>query len=306
MSVTHLLRYLMARPNTSLPPLSALQTFESAARHLSFKTAAAELNVTAGAVSHQIKSLEATLNRPLFDRVHRGVELTKEGKALAEVMHRSLDEIRSALSQIHMAAEDRSVTIGATTAVSSLWLTPRLSRFWKEHGTISVDQQISDTQSDPEPTTDFVVRYGTISQSNPHHHPLFHDRLIPVCSEEFLQKWSARTLSDLAALPLIHLDARDADWTTWHTWFDQQGYSKPLAKGIRVNNYTIALQTARDGLGLVLGWETLVEPLMARGELVPFNDWTLDAPGSFYIQTKANETLSTKAQTVLDWLLDNV
>lgn len=295
----------MTRSNVPLPPLSSLQTFESAARHLSFKKAAIELNVTAGAVSHQIKSLEAALGGPLFNRVHRGVELTQEGKILAEVMHRSLDDIRSVLEQLRLADEDRSVTIGATTAVSSLWLTPRLSRFWKQHGAISVDQLVSDTQSDPDPTTDFVVRYGSVSSSNPHHHPLFHDQLVPLCSADFQQKHAAGSLSDMANLPLIHLDARDADWTTWRTWFDQQGFSKPLAKGLRVNNYTIALQTARDGLGLVLGWESLTEPLIESGELVSFGPWKLDAPGSFYIQTKAGNALSAKAQTVLDWLLDS-
>ena len=296
----------MARPNDPLPPLTALQTFESAARHLSFKTAAAELNVTAGAVSHQIKSLEANLDRPLFNRIHRGVELTAEGKALAEVMHRSLEDISGVLARIRRENEERSVTIGATTAVSSLWLTPRLSRFWKEHGSISVDQQVSDTQSDPDPATDFVVRYGTFSETNPHQRPLFHDRLLPLCSPEFVRSHSTSSLSEMAALPLVHLDARDADWTTWRTWFDQLGFTDPLAKGIRVNNYTIALQTARDGLGLVLGWQKLTEPLIASGELVSFGNWELDAPGSFYIQTRSNEPLSSKAQIVLDWLLDSV
>ena len=296
----------MAHPNDPLPPLTALQTFESAARHLSFKTAAAELNVTAGAVSHQIKSLEANLDRPLFNRIHRGVELTPEGKVLAEVMHRSLKDISSVLAQIRRANQDRSVTIGATTAVSSLWLTPRLSRFWKEHGSISVDQQVSDTQSDPDPATDFVVRYGENSGSHQPRYPLFHDQLLPLCSPEFLQSHSATTLLEMAALPLVHLDAHDADWTTWRTWFDQLGFADPLAKGIRVNNYTIALQTARDGLGLVLGWERLTEPLIASGELVAFGDWKLEAPGSFYIQTRSNEALSSRAQIVLDWLLASV
>ncbi|MEM0950098.1 MAG: LysR family transcriptional regulator, partial [Pseudomonadota bacterium] len=55
----------------SLPPLRALRAFESAARHLSFSQAAAELGVTPGAISHQIKSLEDWLGAPLFKRLTR-------------------------------------------------------------------------------------------------------------------------------------------------------------------------------------------------------------------------------------------
>ncbi|NKB52358.1 MAG: LysR family transcriptional regulator [Rhizobiaceae bacterium] len=296
----------MARSRTPLPPLSALQTFESAARHLSFKAAAAELNVTAGAVSHQIRALESALNTPLFNRMHRGVELTTQGEILAQVMHRSLNDITEVIDQLRMADEERSVTIGATTAVSSLWLTPRLSRFWKEHGTIPVNQQVSDTQSAPDNITDFVVRYGTPDLSKPDHHLLFNDRLIPLCNHEFASNYSASSLEEMAALPLIHLDATDENWTTWRTWFDQQGYTAPMAKGIRVNNYTIALQAARDGLGLILGWETLVEPLIRNGELITFGSWSLKAPGCYYIHTKPEGHLSQKAKTVLEWLLHNV
>ncbi len=296
----------MAHSRPQLPPLSALLTFESAARHLSFKAAAVELNVTAGAVSHQIKTLETALSTALFNRMHRGVELTNQGTILAQVMHHSLNDIADVIDQLRTADEERSVTIGATTAVSSLWLTPRLSRFWKEHGTIPVNQQVSDTQSAPDNSTDFVVRYGQPKLPKPDHHLLFNDRLIPLCNREFATNYSAESLAEMAVLPLIHLDANDANWTTWRTWFDQHDFKAPLAKGIRVNNYTIALQAARDGLGLILGWETLVEPLIKSGELNSFGDWSLKAPGCYYIHARPEEHLSQKAKTVLEWLLKNV
>ena len=66
-----------------LPPLTALRAFEAAARHMSFAKAAEELNVTAAALSFQIKSLEEHLGQPVFRRLNRAVELTEAGRVLA-------------------------------------------------------------------------------------------------------------------------------------------------------------------------------------------------------------------------------
>ena len=63
-----------------LPPLNALRAFEAAARHLSFKQAAHELHVTAGAISQQVRQLEERLGVQLFERLTRQVILTHAGK----------------------------------------------------------------------------------------------------------------------------------------------------------------------------------------------------------------------------------
>ena len=143
-----------------------------------------------GAVSHQIKALEQLLDIDLFHRRHRGVELTAHGETLADVMHHSLSDIASTLDQISKADDDASVTIGATTATSSLWLTPRLSSFWKQHGNIPVNQKISDTQAGPDGVTDFVVRYGEMRSADPTHHLLFEGPIDPALQPVFCRQTS--------------------------------------------------------------------------------------------------------------------
>ena len=73
-----------------LPPLASLRTFEAAARQESFKKAAAELGVTATAVSHQIRQLEAYLDVSLFERQTRKVQLTVEGRSLYPALRAAL------------------------------------------------------------------------------------------------------------------------------------------------------------------------------------------------------------------------
>ena len=103
-----------------LPPLSALSSFEAAARHVSFKSAAQELNVTPAAVSHQVKALEAELGQQLFHRHQRGVELSEAGQMLQLAVQRGFDQISNMITQLRQDSQTRAVTIGATTAVSSL------------------------------------------------------------------------------------------------------------------------------------------------------------------------------------------
>lgn len=110
----------MARSYYNLPSLTTLAAFETAARKLSFKKAAQELNVTPGAVSHQIKALEAEVGGRLFERKHHGVELTQTGEELHAVLHLTFSEISRVLVRIRKPQDDMSVSISSTTAVSTV------------------------------------------------------------------------------------------------------------------------------------------------------------------------------------------
>lgn len=296
----------MARRHYNLPAFTTLAAFETSARHGSFKNAAQELGVTPGAVSHQIKSLEDDLGVALFNRNHRSVEITSQGIELLNVLKKSFTEISVTLANIRKSKETAVVTISATTAFSSLWLTPRLSQLWKTCGDVWVNQHVSDVPDFFDELTDLNIVYGYQKKPNSQHqaYELFQDNLIPVCSPGFLAQHSNTDLATLASLPLIHLTARDERWTTWHTWFRRLGYTDTISDRIKVNNYMIALQTAREDAGLVLGWKHLLKPLFDRGLLVPFGEHTLPAPSAFYLISADASKLSESARKVRDCLLE--
>ncbi|SFY45505.1 regulatory helix-turn-helix protein, lysR family [Paracoccus pantotrophus] len=124
--------------------MTALICFEAAARNMSFKAAAQEMNVTPAAISHQIKALERNLGCALFIRRHRGVELTEKGAFLLVALQRGFETISDAVSRLRDRPDAVDVTIRTTTAVSALWLTPKITAFWKIHPGITVSQIISD------------------------------------------------------------------------------------------------------------------------------------------------------------------
>lgn len=282
-----------------LPAMNALVAFEAAARHVSFTHAARELNVTAAAISHQVKALEVELQCPLFQRHHRGVSLTESGAYLLVALQRGFESMTEATEQLRRRARSASVTIGVTTAVSSLWLTPRLAEFWKTHGDVSVAQIVSDTGETPA-ECDLSIRYSILPRDKGAARVLFQDRLMALGSPEFARSHQIGSLAELAAVPLIHFDTPVTGWTDWQGWFRALGYHGPIRQGHRVNNYLIALQAARDDMGAVLGWIALARPFLDKGQLAALLPDQLAPQEEFHV-TLHNRT-SMRARLVFDWL----
>lgn len=294
----------MARRYYQLPSLTSLNVFDACARHGSFTAAAAELGVTLGAVSRQIKALEAELECPLFQRHHRGVELTAEGLDLFQVLSSSFQQIGRLCRNLRKRAASQEVTIAANTAFASLWLMPRLGGFWRQHRDINLNHAISDNPADPGfAKADIRIRYGDGRWRGERAVKLFDDRIYPVCGGELAAQARLKHPGDLLQFPLLQLDSVDPAWTGWEAWLREWNCDAARASFRRFNNYVVALQAAEDNQGIVLGWDSLVESLISQGRLHRPGKFEIDAPGSFYLTWDANRALSAAASRLRDWLL---
>ena len=296
----------MSRRFYDLPPFTALAAFEAAARHLSFKAAAEELSVTPGAVSHQIKALEGELGVRLFLRRHRGVELTPDGAALRDTLTESFQHIAWQLSRLRQSRVEAGVTVGATTAVAALWLSPAVIRFWREFPDINVHQVTQDRPFQNIRDFDFLITYGQIQAPPLQNIPLFRDELVPVAAPDLARRLQGQSLTALAAAWLIHLDTPNPSWTRWADWFTELGYRGEIARGTRVTSYSVALQIASEGAGLALGWRRLIQPLLSNGTLAVVGDHSLLAPHQFHLAGLPDADLSEPARVLKSWLLDRV
>ncbi|PRD45349.1 LysR family transcriptional regulator [Phyllobacterium phragmitis] len=289
----------MPRPY-DLSSMTALICFEAAARNASFKKAAQEMNVTPAAVSHQIKALEIDLGCSLFLRRSHGVELTEKGAFLFIAIQRGFEMISEAVTQIRDRPEKVDVTIRATTAVSSLWLTPKISAFWKIHPAITVSQIVSDV---PGMTNrcDLSIHYGNPQENSVEIRNLFQDRIVALGTPDFATEHHITRVEDLLKTPLIHLSTEETDWTSWTDWFLALGHPVPTGRSFYVNNYMIALQAAQDDVGAVLGWDGLVENLMQEGRLVQLVPESIPSPATFHL--KIHPRATSKARLFADWLV---
>lgn len=295
----------MARRFYQLPSLTSLNTFDACARLGSFTAAASELGVTLGAVSRQVKSLENELNCLLFNRRHRGVELTAEGLDLFQVLSSSFQQIGKLCQVLRTRSENSDVTIAATTAFASLWLMPRLGGFWQRYQDINLNHAISDNPTDPSfVNADLRIRYGDGNWRSEQVIKLFDDRIYPVCGCDFAIDCDSSSPQQLMNYPLLRLDGADPAWTGWDSWFAQWGCDLSAVQFRRFSNYVVALQAAEENQGIALGWHSLVEPLIERGKLMRLGTMEMAAPGSYYLTWDDQRPLSDAAEQLRNWLVE--
>lgn len=289
----------MPRPY-DLSSMTAVICFEAAARSASFKKAAHELQVTPAAVSHQIKALEADLGCSLFLRRSRGVELTEKGAFLFQAVQRGFAQISDAIGQTRERPDRVDVTIHTTTAISALWLIPKISAFWKSHPAITVSQLVSDAPG-VAGRCDLSIQYANLQESRAACRKLFEDRIIAVGTRRFAAEQRISCVADLLGAPLIHLNSEATDWTGWADWFQALGHPAPRGRRFFVNNYMTGLQLAQDDVGAVLGWDGLVSGLLREQRLVQLVPDSIASPMAFYL--KIHPWAATKARIFADWLV---
>lgn len=286
-----------------LPSLHALATFEASARHRSFKRAADELNVTAGAVSRQIKALEEDLGASLFERAPGSLTPTAAGELLRGVLSDAFGRIGETVGQIRFGQQPQ-VTVASTHGFAKCWLMPRMIQFWRNHPDVCVNHLISDDGRDyRRPEVDLRIRYGFGSWPNETAVKLFGDVLYPVVAPGFAERHAAASAGDLPALPLLHVDWVDPDWTGWDDMLRHGRVDHAGLMGRRFGNFDVALQACKDGQGIAVGWHRMVEGLVASGELVRFTALSMPAPGAYYLTWNVNLSLKGQAAEFRDWLI---
>lgn len=289
--------------DTNLPPLTALRTFEAAAKHLSFSHAAKELDVTLGAVSRQIKLLEQSLNNQLFERTRRGVKLTAEGAMLYETISYNFDQIRSITRRLRHQ-QTHTLTIATTTAFASQWLMPKLGDFWDKYPEITINHSLANNLGSlNRHQANLYFRYGIGNWPGQVATRLYEDTLYPVCSPEYYQKNKDKPLNQHI---LIQMFDDDAQWTAWDEWLAAKDIEPGTLKWRHFNNYIIAIDAAEHGQGVAMGWHSLITSSLAQGKLVPFADFSITTPGAFYLTWSEDARLDADAECFRQWLLGSL
>ncbi|HEX5078753.1 MAG TPA: transcriptional regulator GcvA [Geminicoccaceae bacterium] len=285
-----------------LPPLNALRTFETAARHLSFTKAAAELFVTQAAVSHQIKALEEHLGRPLFRRLNRGLMLTDEGQALLPHVREAFDRLADGVRRLRQGQSTGVLTISVLPSLASTWLIPRLRDFQTWHPEIEVHMTATERLVDfaREPV-DAGIRYGLGHWPGLRVVRLLSAEMIPVCSPALLEgPHPLRTPDDLVHHQLLHVLNAPDEWRMWLTAAGVRGVDPD--RGIKFDHTALAIQAALNGMGVAMGPGALVERDLAAGNLVEPFDLELPSNSAYYFVSPEATADQPKIRAFRDWL----
>jgi LysR family glycine cleavage system transcriptional activator len=303
--------------------LNALKAFEAAGRHLSVKKAAAELNVTPAAVSHQIKALEDVLGVKLFLRRNRALELTEAARACLPKLREGFESLVQAVERLRAHKSGAMLTVSAAPSFAARWLMPRLHRFLESHPDFDVRVSARLRQSAEggrrgvaaERATvetwladsDVAILYGRGDYPGFQVDKLFDLTITPICSPRLLTAPEHPLLrpADLKHQLLLHDDTGDLydGVSFWEVWLKAAGVEDvDLSHGAHFSHAVLAFEAAAEGHGVVATMPLLAESDLNAARLVtPF---ALRAPleSAYYLVSDGARTRPDVA-AFRQWLL---
>ena len=305
-----------------LPPLNALKAFEAAARHLSVKKAAVELNVTPAAVSHQIRTLEEYLDVQLFHRYNRALELTDAARACLPKLREGFDCLAQAVERLRTHTSGGMLTVSAAPSFAARWLMPRLHRFIAAHQEIdvrvsarmrrvSVDGKVDVAERATIETwlddSDVAILYGHGHYPELDVHRLLSLTITPICSPKLLSgEHPLRTPEDLKHHMLLHDDTGDMydGESFWEVWLEAAGVKDIDAKrGARFSHAVLAFEAAIDAVGVVASMPSLAAEELASGKLVMPFDLKVPLDSAYYLVCEPHAKTRPAVAAFRDWLI---
>lgn len=281
-----------------LPPIASLRAFSRAARTLSFKRAAAELHLSASALSRQIQALEEHLGVRLFQRLNPGLALTDEGRRYLEATDAALARLEAA--QDAFAPRQRPLRVSALESFSESWLVPNLPDFERAHPDVEIELEATLRYADfTRDAVDVAIRFGRGPWAGLHGEALVALDVFPVCSPALAT--ALRRPVDLARHTLIHL-AQTPD--AWPQWLRAAGVPDlEPRRQVTYDHVSIALAAAESGQGVALSTPILCAQRLRAQRLRRIFRVTSRSEPTYHFVCRPESLDDPRITALRDWLL---
>lgn len=279
-----------------------MRSFEAAARHESYTMAAEELGVTQGAVSRQVRELEAALGVTLFRRVGRAVRLSKAGRALFEELAGDLQRLNGTINRAIAAGDGASLlTLAVLPTFATRWLVPRLPDFKYLHPGIELDLHSYTTPfSLEERRVDLAIHFGHEDWPGARLRKLFPEKLVVAAAPVLLGAQRPFEEQHVFDLPLLHLTSRPGLWSEYHASLGLD--ARAVFPGMRFDQFSMLIEGAVAGLGAAILPSYLIEAELASGALVQTGQ-LVNASGSAYFIATPTGQRNEAVQAFADWII---
>lgn len=278
------------------PPLNALRFFDAAARLGSFVQAAAELHLTHGAVSRQIKLLEESLGVDLFERRNRAVFLTPQGVQLYAATQRTFVQLNAALEALRQPARNAPLVVSCEPTLAMKWLIPRLSDFYQKYPDIHLHIfAAGGPVAFARDGVDVALRRNDFTWDAAVHAEKVCDEWIgPVCTPSFVK----RKRIDLRSQRLLHTATRKTAWAKWQA---ASNVDIDHASDQTYEHFYLSLQAACAGLGVAIGSILMVQEEISTGRLVAPYGFVQDGSAYYLLSPEPMDT-DTRRIAFLKWV----
>ncbi|MDU8912295.1 LysR substrate-binding domain-containing protein [Aestuariicoccus sp. MJ-SS9] len=288
---------------TEIRNIKSVQVFSTVADVLNVTRAAQLLNTSQSTISYHIQKLEADLDTVLFRRNASGLELTESGSILAGHVMRGLEAIRTGIDQATSRAG--TIEIALLPMFASRWLSPRLGGLLEANPGVQLVIKNHNNNfahmPNPERFADIGVQWGRGNWSKFEVTKLWTERLVVVCSPEYLKAHPIRKPSDLAECTLLHVD----DTRMWEEWFTDNDVLLPATPSqMMLEDRHFQLSSTINGLGVSLFASWAVRPEIESGALVNPFDTTFATSFAYHLIVPLNADLSPSVRKFQEELLD--
>ncbi|OUR93445.1 hypothetical protein A9Q81_15315 [Gammaproteobacteria bacterium 42_54_T18] len=283
------------------PPIQYLAAFEAAARHNSFKSAAKELNVTASAISQQIKSLEEYLNISLFERGARGITLSKEGASFYLVSKQTISTYQTTYAEFIRQFDTHFVRISMIPYIANEIVIPRLHTFSDIHPDINILIETSMAVQDLSGSEiDCALRLGVPPWSGCDHKLISTVSSNLVVSPGYFEKHPTITLDNFDQHTIIHTRPDVNDWQRVKAIFS---IDKSPAKELHLDSYGTAIKAAEEGLGVAIGLIPTINKALLSGKLITYSEQNVPIDEGYYLVTKKGMIESPEYLSIYNWVV---
>lgn len=292
-----------------IPSLVSLQAFEAVSRHLSFTSAAYELDLTQTAISHQIKNLEERLGTKLFIRKRNQLQLTPDARGYLNSVRDALNLLSTATKRAKGEKTNNILTIECLPTYAVKCLLPALPEFQRAHPEITIQLFASTYFHQPAPNAyDVAIRYGTGHWPALHVDRLHGENFFPVCSPKLLAECGPGSNFDrLERMTQIRTFFTSTYQDDWPVWLEAAGSEMTeFTHEAIFNLYSTSLQAAIDGLGITIGRTPLVNSDLASGTLVAPFELRLESKSSYYLAFPTEKAKLNKVQLFREWTLERL
>jgi LysR family glycine cleavage system transcriptional activator len=256
----------------NLPPFAAIRAFEAAAKHENFKKAAEEINLSASAISHQVRSLEDYLKVSLFHRKNGSVKLTNKGNAYYHHIVKIINDLEKATLEVGVHRNINRLVINLDHSLLSCWLEYSIQNFRDQYPDAEIEFISTEHQPDPNVDFDLAIYFSQepIHSENTYH--LLSDYLTLVAAPDLAKTLSSQPdIDELKSLTFLHCSSDETEWEKWFSSFNLSAPTNMIK--LTTNHRAVVLNSAEMGTGVALGRQPYLEQYLRRKSLLrPYSD----------------------------------
>lgn len=288
---------------------AAMQAFCKVARTNSFSGAARELSLSKAVVSRRIGELEKNLGIRLFNRTTRRVSLTDAGVAYLARSQRILDDLTE-LQEVTRSLSETPTGLLCVTAPDTFGqvkIASLLKRFLREYPDVSVQLDLTNRYVDiVEEGYDLAIRIGELKDSSLFSRKIMKSRVCACASVSYVEEFGDLTdPSDLETHTCITYKDRSQRFE-WRLRQATQEFVVSVTDRVQVNSYDAAYRMVRDGLGIALLPDYLIEEDISTGRLLHLLELYRYRDDDVHAIFPHKHYMSPKVRMFIDYLADNM